>query len=188
MQDSGTTPSRLSSWTLPSETRGQARAIYDGVLDHMQYEKRPGYGRGDVRWACRSGYGNCTDFHSLFISIARLHGVPARFEIGFPVPRDRTTNQIKGYHCWARFFEPRAGWVPVDISEGKKHPELREYYFGNLDKDRVGFTVGRDLELVPRQHGGPLNYFIYPHVEVDGKSCDSALLQTRFLIADVSKG
>ena len=30
-------------------------------------------------------------------------------------------------------------------------------------------SVGRDLTLAPRQDGAPLNYFVYPYVEVDGK-------------------
>jgi len=34
----------------------------------------------------------------------------------------------------------------------------------------VQFTVGRDLELSPKQSGSPLNYFIYPYVEVAGKA------------------
>ena len=180
-------PARLSaSWALPSETLDRARGIYDGVLDHMEYDKRSGYGRGDARWACQSGYGNCSDFHSLFISIARQHGVPAKFEIGFPIPDDRRSGPIKGYHCWASFYVPRAGWVPVDISEGDKYPELSDYYFGTLSENRVGFTVGRDLELVPPQHGEPLNYFIYPYVEVDGVRCDSSLVKTQFRFADHS--
>jgi hypothetical protein len=35
--------------------------------------------------------------------------------------------------------------------------------------NRVQFTQGRDLKLSPAQDGAPLNYFIYPYVEVDGK-------------------
>jgi hypothetical protein len=53
------------------------------------------------------------------------------------------------------------GWDPIDISEAEKHPELRDYYFGNLTADRVGFSVGRDLNLVPQQESEPLiNLFI----------------------------
>jgi hypothetical protein len=33
----------------------------------------------------------------------------------------------------------------------------------------VQFSVGRDVTLAPPQAGPPLNYFIYPYVEVDGK-------------------
>ena len=62
-----------------------ARQIYDRVDTHIKYDKsKPGYGNGDVLWVCDSRFGNCTDFHSLFISLARSQGIPARFEIGFP--------------------------------------------------------------------------------------------------------
>ena len=31
------------------------------------------------------------------------------------------------------------------------------------------FSVGRDLRLSPPQQGKPLNYFVYPYVEVEGR-------------------
>jgi len=107
--------------------------------------------------------------HSLFISLARSNSIPARFEIGFPLPSDKTEGAIGGYHCWAWFFADGKGWAPVDISEADKHPELKDYYFGKLTVDRVAFSTGRDIELVPKSASESLNYFVYPHVEVDGK-------------------
>ncbi len=59
--------------------------------------------------------------------------------------------------------------MPVDISEAWKHPEKHDYFFGAHDVNRVQFTQGRDLKLTPAQDGAPLNYFIYPYVEVGGK-------------------
>ena len=54
------------------ETRGkptvvaQARALYDWVYDHMQYDKSvPGWGLGDIPYCLKVGKGNCTDFHTL---------------------------------------------------------------------------------------------------------------------------
>ena len=35
--------------------------------------------------------------------------------------------------------------------------------------NRVQFTQGRDLKLAPAQEGPPLNYFVYPYVEIRGK-------------------
>jgi transglutaminase-like putative cysteine protease len=122
-----------------------------------------------VLYACNAKKGNCTDFHSLFISMARSQGIPARFEIGFPLPADKTSGEIAGYHCWAEFFDPQNGWVPVDISEAWKHPEKKDYFFGGHDANRIQFSVGRDLKLNPAQQGEPLNYFVYPYVEVGGK-------------------
>ncbi|HLX37031.1 MAG TPA: transglutaminase-like domain-containing protein, partial [Candidatus Binataceae bacterium] len=64
----------------------QARAIYDYVIANMSYDKSgKGWGRGDAIYACNVKKGNCTDFHSLFIGIARARGIPARFTIGFPL-------------------------------------------------------------------------------------------------------
>jgi len=147
----------------------KAHAIYNYVFQTLRYDKSgTGWGRGDTLWVCDAKHGNCTDFHSLFISLARAAGIPARFEIGFPVPSG-TEGTIPGYHCWAEFYVVGLGWVPVDISEAWKDPKKRDYFFGAVDANRVQFTVGRDLTLKPQQAGNPLNYFIYPYVEVDGK-------------------
>ena len=159
--------------------------LYDTVEKHMSYDKsRPGYGTGDAVWACDSRYGNCTDFHSLFISLARSQGLPSRFEIGFPLAEKRGSGDIGGYHCWAFFHTAQHGWLPVDISEADKHPEMKKYYFGSLTENRIAFTVGRDVMLVPQQETGPLNYFIYPHVEVDGQIWPRAKMQKQFRFED----
>lgn len=152
----------------------KAHALYDYVFKTLRYDKSgTGWGRGDSLWACDAKHGNCTDFHSLFISMMRAENIPARFEIGFPLPEDVQQGEIPGYHCWAEFYVSGSGWVPVDISEAWKHPEKHDYFFGSLDPNRVQFTIGRDLTLAPKQDGPPLNYFVYPYVEVDGKPYDA---------------
>ena len=146
-----------------------ARELYDKVDDHVKYDKPAlgNWGRGDAVWVCDSKYGNCTDFHSLFISLCRSINIPAKFEIGFPIPKQKGNGEVGGYHCWA-WFAKNGHWLPVDISEADKHPELKDYYFGHLSVDRVVFTTGRDLQLDPAPQTGPMNFFIYPHIEVDG--------------------
>jgi transglutaminase-like putative cysteine protease len=148
----------------------RANAMYDYVFKTLRYDKSgTGWGNGDAIWACDAKRGNCTDFHSLFIAMARSQKIPSRFEIGFSIPTDKPAGDIAGYHCWADFYTSDLGWVPVDISEAWKHQEKHDYFFGSRDADRVQFTVGRDLRLDPPQAGPPLNYLIYPYVEVDGK-------------------
>ena len=146
------------------------RVLYDLVDEQVSYNKPAGgdWGRGDALWVCDSGHGNCTDFHSLFIALCRSNDIPARFEMGFPLPVDSEAGTLAGYHCWA-WFETNGRWSACDISEADKHPELKEYYFGHLTPDRMAFTTGRDLTLVPAQAGPPLNYLIYPYVEVEGQ-------------------
>jgi transglutaminase-like putative cysteine protease len=148
-----------------------ARAIYNHVVATVKYDKTgKGWGRGDIYYACEERRGNCTDFHAIFIGYARAMGIPARFAIGFPLPADRGQGKIAGYHCWAEFYAKGIGWVPVDASEAGKNPAKREYFFGAHDENRVEFSKNRDLVLAPAQKGEPLNYFIYPYAEVDGKA------------------
>jgi transglutaminase-like putative cysteine protease len=151
----------------------KARAIYNHVVSSIKYDKSgKGWGRGDIYDACENRRGNCTDFHAVFIGYARAAGIPARFAIGFPMPAERGSGRIAGYHCWAEFYARGVGWVPVDASEAAKDPSRREYFFGAHDENRVEFTQGRDLVLLPVQQGEPLNYFVYPYAEADGKTLD----------------
>jgi transglutaminase-like putative cysteine protease len=174
---------------VPQDPRAKAQLFYNVVNRHMRYSKEGvGWGRGDAVWACESGFGNCSDFHSLFMSLCRSYRMPSKFEIGFPLPEKHGSGDIAGYHCWAKFWTTDQGWIPVDISEANKNPKLKDYYFGNLAADRVAFSAGRDLTLVPRQEGGPVNFLIYPYVEVDGKPLPADKIQRRFRFQDGEAG
>jgi transglutaminase-like putative cysteine protease len=180
-------PAQLAAEQTRSATTQleKAKDIYDYVFRTMKYDKSgTGWGHGDTLWACDSKHGNCTDFHSVFISMARSQKIPARFQIGFPLPADKTSAEIPGYHCWAEFYLNSTGWVPVDISEAWKHQEKHDYFFGAHDVNRVQFTQGRDLKLSPAQDGAPLNYFVYPYVEVGGK--ESPNVSIAFSFEDVA--
>jgi transglutaminase-like putative cysteine protease len=161
----------------------QARVDYEYVTSIMKYDKSgTGWGRGDAVYACDVRHGNCTDFHSLFIGLARAGGIPARFTIGFPIGA-ANSGEVPGYHCWAEFYSGGV-WVPVDASEASKHPDRHDYYFGHLDAARVAFTMGRDLVLKPPQKGEPLNYLIYPYAELDGATVPQKQIKTKFSYAD----
>lgn len=156
----------------------KARGVYDFILDKMAYNKKvPGWGKGDVNRICltisegKEGTGNCTDFHSFFGSMMRTQGIPVLFEMGFPLTpgKDLPGGEKGGYHCWAKFYVPGKGWVPVDISEADKAPKKKEYFFGSICENRVKFSRGRDILLEPNQRGDRLNYFgPDPYIEVDG--------------------
>mgnify|MGYP000185691584 FL=1 len=163
-----------------------ARAIYDWVVDNVEYKKvGSGWGNGDTFWACSERYGNCTDFHALFIALARSEGIPARFEIGFPVPLSRVAGDIGGYHCWVQFYLPEQGWIPIDASEAAKNPDKRALFYGTHPADRIHFSTGRDLVVSEASEEDPLNYFIYPYVEVDGIPWQGKL-KTKFSYREVN--
>lgn len=148
------------------------RALYEYIYNTMIYNKEgEGWGNGDPIWACANKRGNCTDFHSLFIALARTQDIPARFEIGIPIPHKKSKGEIKGYHCWAQVFDTENGWVPLDASESKKLGKI-DAYFKKLPPDRILFSAGRNIVLTPPQAGEPLNYFFYPYAEADGKKIE----------------
>jgi transglutaminase-like putative cysteine protease len=172
------------------DTVAVARGIYDHVLARMRYDKpaNSGWGKGSTDWACKEGFGNCTDFHSYFMSLARTEKIPARFSMGFPLPTDSHEGTIGGYHCWAEFFVDGRGWIPVDISEAwkvkTKQPAMVDYYFGGLTPDRVEFSQGRDVPLVPAAAGGARNFFVYPYCEIDGKEAAADSVAKKFSFKD----
>ena len=147
----------------------RARALYDYVIEKMRYAKfGSGWGKGDAVFACDSERGNCTDFHSYFIALARSVGIPSRFAIGASIPSARDAGGVDGYHCWAEFYT-NGKWWPVDISEGDKCSQLSTYFFGHHPANRVEFSRGRDLILEPGPASGPINFLAYPVLEVNGK-------------------
>ncbi len=147
----------------------QARALYDYLIDHMRYRKAGEYGTGDAVYACDALSGNCSEFHSFFISLARSAGIPARFAIGAAIPSERDEGGIDGYHCWAEFYAEDKWW-PIDVSEANKYDALSTYYFGRHPANRIEFSRGRDLEIIPTPESGPVSFLAYPILEVEGIS------------------
>ena len=142
--------------------------MYDYVIDNMRYMKHGDYGHGDAVYACDTRTGNCTEFHSFFISLARSVDIPARFAVGASIPSDRNEGGIDGYHCWAEFYA-EGKWWPVDISEGNKYTALATYYFGRHPANRIEFSRGRDLNVAPAPQSGPINFLAYPLLEIGGE-------------------
>ena len=156
----------------------RARALYDHVIDRMRYMKYgEGWGKGDAVYACNARTGNCTDFHSYFIALARAVGIPARFAIGAAIPSERNEGGVDGYHCWAEFYAD-GKWWPVDISEADKYTTLATYYFGHHPANRFEFSRGRDLIVEPGPASGPINFLAYPLLEINGKQVRVAVEYT----------
>jgi transglutaminase-like putative cysteine protease len=152
----------------PSEIM-RARALYDHVIDQVRYARYgSGWGQGDAVYACHAKSGNCTDFHSLFIALARAVDIPARFVMGVAIPSERDNGGVDGYHCWAEFFAD-GRWWPVDISEADKNSSLAAYYFGHQPANRIELSRGRDLVVEPGPVSGPINFLGFPVLEVEGK-------------------
>lgn len=150
----------------------KARALYDYIIDNMRYMKYGKFGQGDSNYACDVRTGNCTEFHSFFISLARSAGIPARFAVGASIPSERNDGGIDGYHCWAEFYA-EGKWWPIDISEANKYTALATYYFGHHPANRIELSRGRDIKVNPGPATGPINFLAYPVLEINGKSAET---------------
>ncbi len=167
-------------------TLAKAKAIYDWICENMyRNPKTIGCGKGDVCLLLQTQGGKCTDIHSVFVSLCRAAGVPAREIFGIRIGKKNVQDISKWQHCWAEFYLPGYGWVPVDPADVRKlmlkknlklgdqgTKELREYFWGAWDAYRVELARGRDLVLNPAQKGAPLNTFGYPYAEVGGLPLD----------------
>ena len=158
-------------WLSPDEKYGMKQVGRDNVVNLYKKSKKDGgnytFGNGNAIYACDIGVGNCTDYHSYFMSLSRTLGIPTRFHMGFPIP-DAENGKVGGYHCWADYYIDGEGWYPVDISEADKDLDRKDYYFGTIDKNRVEMMVGRDF-ILKGYESKTTNIFIYPIMEISDK-------------------
>ena len=64
--------------------------------------------------------GVCQDFTNLFICLARLLGVPARYACGYIYTGPKNENQRQGEasHAWVQLYLPQVGWIGFDPTNG----------------------------------------------------------------------
>ncbi|MEA3286852.1 MAG: transglutaminase-like domain-containing protein [Candidatus Marinimicrobia bacterium] len=119
-----------------SDPVSQANVLYDWVQSSMTYIYPPEE-RG-VQNAFATLQGDCGQYSALFITMARIAGIPARQQSGFNFYPGNT-----GAHVWSEIYLPIKGWVPVDAT--------REDGFLHLDNRRLITSVGLNipLELAP---------------------------------------
>ncbi|HYB73016.1 MAG TPA: transglutaminase domain-containing protein [Candidatus Sulfotelmatobacter sp.] len=194
---------KLADQIVGNETNPvrMARKLYDWVLENVDYwvkdpKNKKASPVGSTTYCLQFRTGNCTDFESLWASLARAKGIPTQIVYGsFLKPDLRAQDQDQSYHCWAEFYAPGLGWVHHDVavadlyegdypitaenerlvrltaSDGTfgKDPAKVDYYFGNLDERRVVWSRNRDLTMSPKQDGEPVNALPKAYVEVDGK-------------------
>jgi transglutaminase-like putative cysteine protease len=124
-----------------------ARKFYDYIIDHVKY-KQLGQGLNGAKYLLDNGVGECGDYSALFIALCRASGIPARPVVGYWAISG--TNQT---HVWAEFYLEEIGWIPVDVTIGQMEKENRDYYFGNMDNQRVILSKGYNDVLVPTAPG-----------------------------------
>lgn len=150
-----------------------ARKIYDALIDMLTYVHEA-CGRGVSTLTFEEKKGRCDEFHALFRSMMMYKKIPVKWEQGIALPYPsamKKTGEVEA-DCinslsWVKFYAGGNKWMPVDVSEAKRRPDLRGFYFGKLAPNRIKMSNGRGLTLNPPQQS-PINTFPYTYAEAEG--------------------
>ncbi|MFT4570512.1 MAG: transglutaminase-like putative cysteine protease [Hyphomicrobiaceae bacterium] len=107
------------------------RAIYDWSLVNLDIwfrdpERLSPSGVGSAIYAASTRGGDCRDLGSLFISLARSRGIPARAVEGVVLAgvEGKGHRFRAGYpHCWVEAWSPGYGWFGIDLALGDLYDE-----------------------------------------------------------------
>lgn len=164
----------------------KAKAIYDWTVENTyRNPETRGCGFGDVYKLLKEPGGKCVDISSIYVALARAAGVPAREVFGIRQGKKAVEDISMWQHCWAEFYLPGYGWVPVDPADVRKAmlkqdltfldaktEEYKKYYWSGIDPYRIKLSEGRDLTLNPPQSGQVINYLMYPFAQIGNKTID----------------
>jgi len=92
----------------------QLHSLSAAVLDKVAYVIGATNEHTTAADAVRDGKGVCQDHAHVFISAARLLGVPARYVSGYMVVGENEFAEAS--HAWAEAYVANLGWVGFDVS------------------------------------------------------------------------
>ncbi len=150
--------------------------IYDFVVNHLEYNDDVRENLGSIK-ALKKGYGDCTEYSDLFVTLCRAKEIPARVVAGCVAELSLNAN-----HHWSEVFLEGMGWVPFDPTFGDSQAAAFEempnkyVYYSNNRTDKVLFSGnGRHKWWTPNRLAG--------HVEVSSFYDAKYPLEVKFLQA-----
>lgn len=109
-------------WDNSTDILDYARKCYEHVALNFRY-LNPLTGLHPLSDLFSDGGGDCGNLSSIFVSLLRYKGIPARHIV--------TVRPNGTYHVWADFYLEKYGWIPVDVTYKNSNP--RGDYFGKFD-------------------------------------------------------
>jgi transglutaminase-like putative cysteine protease len=124
-----------------------AKAVYDWISQNIQYSNpRPAE---DPKICFRERKGDCGAIGGFFVALCRAGGVPARFVAGC------WAGGFDVWHCWAEFYLPDVGWIPIDHSPAGG--------FGHLSNNHLPLVKAGNMKFeVDPNKGGDKAGFVQP--------------------------
>jgi len=122
----------------------KAKKLYEYIITDFNIIKETVANRTQtVLSMIESKQGSPYDVSLLFSTLCRASDIPC-----IPISGVITDGQKTYLHWWAEFYVDSYGWVPLDIGMALNVPfvsnieNAKNYYFGNLDGNRVSFSHG----------------------------------------------
>lgn len=125
-----------------------AERIYQYIAAHLFYLDGPGF--QGAKLTLELGSGECGDYATLFVAMARAVGIPARPVVGYHAYSGEQ------YHVWAEFYLQGIGWVPVDAQAGDMGDTASPWSFGNNPNTRITLTKNINITLAPSTYNAAL--------------------------------
>lgn len=114
----------LSAWV-----QAASRYIVGKIKYPENQEKRLGADQ-----VLLTGAGDCDEFTDLFITLARMHGIPCRRITGYHITLKNLDIEP---HAWGELLSPTLGWIPIDIA------------LHNIGNHTVNYVIGKIEEFNP---------------------------------------
>jgi transglutaminase-like putative cysteine protease len=128
-----------------------AKAVYDWLAKNIQYG-RPSL---DLKVCLKERKGDCAAIAFFFVDFCRAAGIPARFVAGCWAGGTASAERPDGWHCWAEFYLPGVGWVPIDHSPAGG--------FGHLSNNHLPLVKAGNMKFeVDPNKGGDKAGFVQP--------------------------
>jgi hypothetical protein len=121
------------TWFSTDDLNSWVHAAYTYITMKIKYPENQDKRLGADQ-ALRTGTGDCEEFTDLFITLARIRGVPCRRLTGYFI---HYANNEAEPHAWAEIQSPTLGWIPIDIA-------LR-----NIGKHTINYVIGKIEEFIP---------------------------------------
>lgn len=130
-----------------------ARRVFQGLAQNFKYVYTSQMDR-KLMSICTAQQSDCGGLSSLFVSVMRSQGIPARSLVG-----RWATSSVKGEkvgdvpyfqtHVKAEFHAQGVGWVPVDLSSAVLYDRSKEKlaYFGRDPGDFITMHLDADLRV-----------------------------------------
>lgn len=162
----------------------QASMIYDWIVKRYPWAGARDYGtiKNIPEYVLLNNHGDCGQVALLYISLTRSIGIPSRWESGWMLHPWELN-----WHDWAETYFEGIGWVPTDVSFGRKgHSTIRNYYKTGTDVYRFASNCDYGKPLSPRKkylRTEPVD-FQAGEVECDERNIEKTQFDSKLIIKE----